>query len=106
MVGEKTYSGAGGLELSVRTCANPHHHKRQKEGREGGGKEGGKGGRERESGTFYFLRSAAYLQRRLEAQQYKLKVERQLVSETPTVLRGFLKVSLPSDINVSKFILL
>lgn len=33
----------------------------------------------------YFLRPAEYLQRKLEAQQYKLKVEKQLVSKIPNM---------------------
>lgn len=42
------------------------------------------------SRTFLFLRSAAYLQRKSEARQYKLKVERQLVSKAPPVgAQGF-----------------
>lgn len=34
---------------------------------------------------FCFLRPAEYLQRKFEAQQYKLKVEKQLVSKIPNV---------------------
>lgn len=48
---------------------------------------------------FYFLRHAEYLQRKFEAQQYKLKVEKQLVSKIP--IRNFPTVSLFININES-----